>query len=88
MTIKKQLKQHIGKKATRRVYGALPWVGGALALAVGAAVRRKGVRGVVQGMRELGSSLTDKKGSATETAFTTGEDARHEPMAEPKLVEQ
>jgi hypothetical protein len=61
MTIKKQLKQHIGKKATRRLYGALPWVGGALALAVGAAVRRKRARGVVQGMPDVGSSLADTK---------------------------
>ena len=66
MTIKKQLKQHIGKKATRRLYGALPWVGGALALAVGAAVRRKRVRGAVQGMRPVGSSLADTKVESVE----------------------
>jgi hypothetical protein len=42
MTIKKQLRQIIGKKATRRVYKAAPWVGGAIALAsVGGAIRRK-----------------------------------------------
>lgn len=44
MTIKKQLRQIIGKKATRRVYKAAPWVGGAIALAsVGGAIRRKSV---------------------------------------------
>jgi hypothetical protein len=61
MSIKKQLKQHIGKKATRRLYGALPWVGGVLALAAGAALRRKGARGPGQGMRDLKSSLTERK---------------------------
>ena len=44
MTIKKQLRQIIGKKATRRVYKAAPWVGGAIALvSVGGAIRRKSV---------------------------------------------
>ena len=33
MTIKKQLRQYVGRKNTRRIYQAMPWVGGALALA-------------------------------------------------------
>ena len=44
MTIKKQLRQVLGKKATRRMYKAAPWVGGAIALAsVGGAMRRRSV---------------------------------------------
>jgi hypothetical protein len=81
MTIKKQLKQHIGKKATRRLYGALPWVGGALALAVGAAVRRKRVRGAVPDMRDVGSSLAD-------TADTKVESIERDLKDEPHPVQQ
>lgn len=33
MKIKKQLKHYVGRKNTRRIYKAMPWVGGALALA-------------------------------------------------------
>ena len=33
MTIKKQLRQYVGRKNTRRIYNALPWVSGAVALA-------------------------------------------------------
>jgi hypothetical protein len=33
MTIKKQLKHYVGRKNTRRIYNALPWVSGAVALA-------------------------------------------------------
>lgn len=32
MTIKKQLRHYVGRKATRRIYKAMPWVGGAVAL--------------------------------------------------------
>jgi hypothetical protein len=42
MTIKKQLKHVIGKRATRRLYHAAPWVGGLMAVAtVGSALRRR-----------------------------------------------
>ena len=33
MTIKKQLKRYVGRKAARRISNAMPWVGGAVALA-------------------------------------------------------
>lgn len=33
MTLKKHLKQHLGRKATRRIYKTMPWVGGVIALA-------------------------------------------------------
>jgi hypothetical protein len=44
MTMKQQLKQYIGRRATKRLYRAMPWIGGVVALAtVGATVRRKGL---------------------------------------------
>jgi hypothetical protein len=46
MTMKQQLKQYIGRRATKRLYRAMPWIGGAVALAtLGAAIRRKGLLG-------------------------------------------
>jgi hypothetical protein len=46
MTMKKQLTQYVGRKATRRLYRAMPWVGGVIALAtLGGAIRRKGLFG-------------------------------------------
>jgi hypothetical protein len=33
MKIKKQLKRYVGRKTARRIYKAIPWVGGAVALA-------------------------------------------------------
>jgi hypothetical protein len=44
MTMKQQLKQYIGRRATKRLYRAMPWIGGVVALAtLGATVRRKGL---------------------------------------------
>jgi hypothetical protein len=41
-----QLRQYATRRATRRLYRAMPWVGGIVALAtLGAAVRRKGLIG-------------------------------------------
>ena len=41
MTIKKQLRRHLGRKATRRLYKTMPWLNGAIALlAVGTILRR------------------------------------------------
>lgn len=34
MTIKKQLRRYIGRKATKRLYKAMPWLNGAIAFAV------------------------------------------------------
>jgi hypothetical protein len=46
MTMRKQLGQYVGRKATRRLYRAMPWVGGIVALAtLGTAIRRKGLFG-------------------------------------------
>jgi hypothetical protein len=58
VTIKKQMRQIIGKKATRRAYRAAPWVGGAIALAsVGGAMRRK-TAGIDDALR--GASAPDR----------------------------
>jgi hypothetical protein len=62
MTLKKQLKNTIGRKATRRLYKAAPWVGAAVALGVGGAVSRSGslegvkekARGVMPSRRSEG----------------------------------
>jgi hypothetical protein len=52
MTIKKQLKQLIGKRQARRVSRVAPWVGGAIAVAaVAPALRRRAAT-----MRLAGSS--------------------------------
>jgi hypothetical protein len=41
-----QLKRYATRRATKRLYRAMPWVGGIVALAtVGAAIRRKGLLG-------------------------------------------
>ena len=42
----KQLRQYAGRKLTRRLTRAMPWVGGVIALiTVGGAIRRKGFFG-------------------------------------------
>ena len=60
MTLKKQMKRYLGKKITRRVYNAAPMAGGLLALAVGAALGRRGVRGLMNDARNLESSIEDR----------------------------
>jgi hypothetical protein len=46
MGMTKQLRQYAGRKMTRRLTRALPWVGGAIALmTLGSAIRRKGFLG-------------------------------------------
>ena len=43
MALTPQLKQYAANRATKRLYRAMPWVGGIVALAtLGAAIRRKG----------------------------------------------
>jgi hypothetical protein len=43
MGMTKQLRQYAGRKLTRRLTRAVPWVGGAIALiTLGSAIRRKG----------------------------------------------
>ncbi len=43
MAMSQQLKQYAGRRITRRIYRAMPWVGGVIALAtLGRAIRRKG----------------------------------------------
>jgi hypothetical protein len=61
MTMKKHMKNVIGKKATRRVYSAAPWVGAALAVGAGTMLSRRGTlrsiidkgRSIVQPDRQL-----------------------------------
>ena len=60
MALKKQMKRYLGKKTTRRVYSAAPLAGGLLALAVGAALRRRGVRGLMEDARNFESSIQDR----------------------------
>jgi hypothetical protein len=60
MTLKKQMKRHLGKKATRRIYAAMPWVGGAVALAAGVLLQKRGVRGVLEDVRDIPSSVSGK----------------------------
>ena len=44
--VTKQLRQYAGRKLTRRLTRAVPWVGGVVALlTIGAAIRRKGFVG-------------------------------------------
>ena len=44
--VTRQLKQYAGRKMTRRLTRAMPWLGGVVALlTVGAAIRRKGFLG-------------------------------------------
>jgi hypothetical protein len=46
MEVTKQLRQYVGRRATKRLYRAMPWIGSVVALAtLGAAVRRKGFLG-------------------------------------------
>ena len=46
MAVTPQLKQYAANRATKRLYRAMPWIGGLVALATfGAAVRRKGLLG-------------------------------------------
>ena len=46
MTMKKKLKHYVGRKTTRRIYQAMPWVGGLVALAaIRSAVGRKRLGG-------------------------------------------
>ena len=47
MKLKKQMKNTIGKRATRRVYTAAPWVGAALAIGAGTLMTRNGTVGSV-----------------------------------------
>jgi hypothetical protein len=58
MTLKKQLKRHLGKAATKRIYASAPWIGGAAALAVGVILQRRGVRGVLDDVRNVASGTT------------------------------
>jgi hypothetical protein len=46
MAVTPQLKQYAANRATKRLYRAMPWIGGLVALAtLGAAIRRKGLLG-------------------------------------------
>ncbi len=46
MAITKQLSRYAGRKLTRRLTRAIPWIGGAIALiTLGSAIRRKGFVG-------------------------------------------
>ena len=40
-TLKKQLKRHLGKRTTKRIYAAMPWVGGLVALAASATLSKR-----------------------------------------------
>jgi len=46
MAVTEQLSQYATRRATRRLYRAMPWIGGIVALAtLGASIRRKGLLG-------------------------------------------
>ena len=46
MATTEQLRQYATRRATKRLYRAMPWIGGLLAVAtLGAAIRRKGLLG-------------------------------------------
>jgi hypothetical protein len=46
MAVTEQLRQYAARRATKRLYRAMPWIGGVLAIAtLGAAIRRKGLLG-------------------------------------------
>ena len=46
MAVTQQLRQYATRRATKRLYRAIPWIGGVLAIATfGAAIRRKGLLG-------------------------------------------
>ena len=73
MTIKKQLKRHLGKKATRRIYAIMPWAGTALAFAVGAVLQKRGVQGVLDDVRDIPSSIRE---TANRPPFSEAERSR------------
>jgi hypothetical protein len=74
MTLKKQLKRQLGKKATRRIYAVMPWVGGALALGASAYLERRGLRGALDDLRQLPSSVN----SAVKRAASDAERRSHD----------
>ena len=74
MILKKQLKRHLGKKTTRRIYAAMPWVGGALAFAASTYLERRGVRGAVNDLREATSSVNAKVKRAAADVERRGQD--------------
>ena len=46
MAVTEQLSQYATRRATKRLYRAMPWIGGIIAVAtLGAAIRRKGLVG-------------------------------------------
>jgi hypothetical protein len=46
MAMTEQLRQYATRRATKRLYRAVPWIGSVLAIAtLGAAIRRKGLLG-------------------------------------------
>ena len=46
MAVTQQLREYATRRATKRLYRAMPWIGGVLAIATfGAAIRRKGMLG-------------------------------------------
>jgi hypothetical protein len=53
MTLKKQMKRRLGKKATRRIFAVMPWIGGALAVAAGAVLRKQGIPKTMEGVRGM-----------------------------------
>jgi hypothetical protein len=71
MTLKKQMKRHLGKKTTKRIYTAMPWVGGALAVAA-AAVWQNG------GLRSLREEVSGSRPTRRENAPTSTRPFEHE----------
>ena len=63
MTIKKQLRQYVGKRTAKRVTRVMPFVAGAVAFAIGNAIRERGVRASVNGLRD---AITRDRGHALE----------------------
>jgi hypothetical protein len=46
MAVTQHLREYATRRATKRLYRAMPWIGGVLAIATfGAAIRRKGLLG-------------------------------------------
>ena len=68
MTLKKQMKRHLGKKNTKRIYTAMPWVGGALAVAAAAVWQNGGVRNLRAELNDRGAARRDET-PATRRAF-------------------
>ena len=53
MTMTQQLSRYAGRKATRRLTRAIPWIGAAIALVtLGSAIRRKGFVGGAKNLAE------------------------------------